>query len=237
LHNKKWQEVRNQVTKYGFAAIELLVQAAQQRENLESLGDKDLLSEQEIVILGKLLIWQRPMILWAWIMRICVSAMDHHKSPPPRTQAVVAQCIAARQGMATINTYQDTQLPFAYVHLVALLVNIQNLVIACESGIVFATAIPGGQVWVMVQQVISCIVVGFIYQSLLQISYVILDPFGDDILDFPMEIYTSYLAMTVDAMFEAQENCPVVGDDGSLHPPRRNGGNSYADPHADPPYA
>mmetsp|Transcript_13918 Transcript_13918/g.43652 ORF Transcript_13918/g.43652 Transcript_13918/m.43652 type:complete len:412 (-) Transcript_13918:124-1359(-) len=221
LHDKKWHEVRMQVAKYGFSSIELLVQAARDAPEMEPLMDMDFLTPIEIEAVQKTaVLWQRPMICWAWIMRICVAAMDHHKVPAARVGAVMAQCIMAREGMATINTYLDTQLPFAYVHLITLLVNVQNIVVAIKSGIIFATAIPGRNIFLMVQQVFTVITVCFIYQALLQISYMIMDPFGDDVLDFPVKAYTGYLAATVDAVLEAQPECPVVAEDGTLHRPR-----------------
>mmetsp|Transcript_85817 Transcript_85817/g.199487 ORF Transcript_85817/g.199487 Transcript_85817/m.199487 type:complete len:417 (-) Transcript_85817:52-1302(-) len=231
LNDKKWQSVRNQVAKYGFASIELLVQAARNREEFDALTVSDLLTEVEVGALKKTeILWQRPMMLWVWIMRICVAAMDHHKSPAPRTAMIMTQCIGAREGMATINTYLDTQLPFAYVHLITLLVNVQNVMIAIKSGIIFATGIPSRDWFLMIQQFMTLCVVCFIYQALLQISYTIMDPFGDDILDFPIKAYTNYLATTVDAMLEAQPECPVVAEDGSLHRPRpkkvKNGGST-----------
>jgi len=221
LYDKKWLELRTQVAKYGFASVQLLMQAARMKENLKTLTDGDMLTPIEVNAISQLTdLWQRPMILWAWIMRVCVSAMDHNKSPAPRTSAVMAECVQAREGMATINTYLDTQLPFAYVHLITLLVNVQNIVVSVKGGIIFATSCPGRNYFVMVQQIVTVSLVCFIYQALLQISYMILDPFGDDVLDFPIKAYGAYLAATVDAMMEAQPECPVVAEDGTLHRPR-----------------
>lgn len=221
LYDKKWLQLRTQVAKYGFASVQLLMQAARQKEDLQMLLEGDYLTPVEVDAIASLSdLWQRPMILWAWIMRVSVSAMDHNKSPPPRTSAVMAECVQAREGMATINTYLDTQLPFAYVHLITLLVNVQNIVVSIKAGIIFATAVPGKNYFVMVQQIVTVMLVCFIYQALLQISYMIMDPFGDDVLDFPIKAYQAYLAATVDAMMEAQPECPVVAEDGTLHRPR-----------------
>jgi len=235
LHEKKWTSLRNQVAKYGFAAVELLVQAARDEESEERLFAQDLLTEVEWQALKKVeILWHRPMVLWSWIMRICVSAMDHHKTPPPRVSAVMMQCVSAREGMATINAYLDTQLPFAYVHLITLLVNVQNLVVSVKCGIIFATGLPTLNYFLMIQQLCTLLIVCFIYQALLQISYMIMDPFGDDVLDFPIKAYTSYLAGSIDAMLEAQPECPVVAEDGSLHRPKARKARTPGD--ADPAF-
>jgi len=221
LREKKWTQVRTQVAKYGFASVELLVQAARNKPDMKRLVQSDMLTPVEANVMKKYdELWQRPVVIWAWIMRIGTAAMDHNLSPPPRTMAVMNQCLAARQGIANINTLLDTQLPFAYVHLITLLVNVQNVTLSVKAGVIIATAIPQGNVFVMLQQVATCCIVGFIYQALLQISYVLLDPFGDDVLDFPCTAYMEYLAAQVDAMAEAQLDCPVVAMDGSVHRPR-----------------
>lgn len=221
LHEDKWEAVRQQVAKFGLASIELIVQAARGRADLDFLVEEDLLNEREAEsLLGQEELWERPMICWAWILRICLSALDYGHTPSPRTAAVMAQCVGAREGMATMNTYLDTQLPFGYVHLITLLVNLQNFTMAVKTGIIVAQAWSGRTWFVVAQQVLTLVVVVFLYQGILQISFVIADPFGDDILDFPIRGFTNYIATTVDAMFEAQADCPVVAQDGTLFRPR-----------------
>merc|ERR1740139_333968 len=113
------------------------------------------------------------MICWAWILRICLSAMDYDHTPPPRTAAVMGQCVMAREGMAVMNTYLDTQLPFGYVHLITLLVNVQNIVMAVKSGIVFAQAWSLSHSFDMAQQLISLVVIVMLYQGILQITLLV----------------------------------------------------------------
>merc|ERR1712176_314195 len=155
--------------------------------DMQRLRDGDLLSWDEIdAIKKKDFMWQRPMVMWAWILRICSSSMEHRKSPPGHISQVMVQCIAAREGMAVINQYLETQLPFAYVHFVTLLVNVQNMILALQAGINFAKAVSCLRISKMLQEVFACMLISFIYQALLQITYMIEDPFGDDVLDFPI---------------------------------------------------
>merc|ERR1712008_655987 len=89
---------------------------------------------------------------------------------------------------------------------------------------------PTGDPLIMIQQVASTAIIVFIYQALLTIAYTIMDPFGDDVLDFPIRAYKAYVASIVDAMMGAGRGCPAVSSDGRLHLPLRpgNGGNGYA---------
>lgn len=78
----------------------------------------------------------------------------------------------------------------------------------------------------MGNQVITCILTCVIYQGLLAISYVVHDPFGDDLLDFPVMAYAEYVANAVESFHEAQDFCPAVASltrDGQFCPPDLGG--------------
>merc|ERR1719160_391738 len=52
-----------------------------------------------------------------------------------------------------------------------------------------------------------------IYQGLLCISYIVADPFGDDLLDFPVVAYTEYLSWSFAAVERAATTCPALTGD------------------------
>jgi len=221
LNGVKWREVRTSILKYGMASVEVLIQAARESEDIESLIELDLLTESEATFMREWdLPWQRPMVIWAWIMRVISNAMDHDKTPVQTRQAVLDQCMGARDGMANINLHLDTQLPFAYVHMITLLVNVQNILMAFKAGLVFACAVPACNYFVMIQQVFSTAIIVVLYQALLTISYMIMDPFGDDVLDFPIGTYKVYVASIIEAIMGADRGCPSVASDGRLYRPR-----------------
>lgn len=222
LHDPRWWEVRNCVMKYGMASVELLVHAARDSDEVDTLSEQDLglLTDTEVEFMQEYEdLWQRPMVIWAWILHIVTDAMDHGRVPTPSRQAVIRQCLNARDGMAAINMFLDTQLPFAYVHLITLLVNTQNILMAIKAGLIFAMAVEEGSVFVMVQQVFSTAIIVFLYQAILSIAYMVSDPFGDDVLDFPIKAYKAYVASIVDAMMGASRGCPAVSSDGRMHRP------------------
>mmetsp|Transcript_114977 Transcript_114977/g.303600 ORF Transcript_114977/g.303600 Transcript_114977/m.303600 type:complete len:161 (+) Transcript_114977:3-485(+) len=152
-----------------------------------------------------------------------MSAMDYNRTAAPRTTEVMKRCLAAKDGMLVMNMYLDTPLPFGYVHLITLLVNVQNLVMALKSGFVFAQHFALAQHFAMAQQVVTLGVVVAVYQGILQIACVIANPFGDNILNFPIAGYMNFMAKTVDAMSRAQNECPVVAENGRLHHPKAEG--------------
>jgi len=121
--------------------------------------------------------------------------------------------------MANINMFLDTQLPFAYIHFIVFLVNVQNVLMAVKAGLVCALAVAQGKLFEIVQQVFSTAVVVFLYQAILSLACIIMDPFGDDVLDFPIRAYKAYVASMVDAMMGAGRGCPAVSSDGRMHRP------------------
>merc|ERR1719316_2604947 len=62
----------------------------------------------------------------------------------------------------------------------------------------------------MVVQVIFIVIVPFCYQGLLAITYIIHDPFGEDMLDFPMMAFAEYVKDTCAACDLAQQSCPAI---------------------------
>merc|ERR1719316_1241059 len=111
---------------------------------------------------------------------------------PGKFRDVAAQAILARNGISIIWTYLRTQLPFAYVHLVTFLVNLNNLVVAVKCGMVLSMAIKATAWSQCVNQVLFLFIVPPLYQGLLGISHVIHDPFGEDLLDFPVMAFQEY---------------------------------------------
>merc|ERR1711972_1282618 len=94
---------------------------------------------------------------------------------------------------------------------------------ALKSGVVVAQAIAIHDEFIIVQQFFSLIVCVSIYQGILQLAYVIQDPLGDNILNFPITGYIDFVTSTVDAMFGASTACPIVAENGVLHDPSAAG--------------
>merc|ERR1719456_52248 len=117
---------------------------------------------------------------------------DKINLPPGKYRDVAAECVGARNGISLIWTYLRTQLPFAYVHLVTFLVNLNNLVVSVKCGMVLSMAIKAEAWSQCVNQVLFLFVVPPLYQGLLGISHVIHDPFGEDLLDFPVMAFQEY---------------------------------------------
>merc|ERR1719440_786937 len=195
------------------ASIFLLVKAARGLEDDTDLPKKGILSEDEVDRLQGISPDGRAMVMWAWIMRICQETFEAARGPrphAPKLMLIFNQCLSARNGIQTIHTYLKTQLPFAYVHLLTLLVNVNNLVVSIKCGAVFIVALANDDHQTMGYQFLMLMLVPVLYHGLLSISYVIQDPFGEDVLDFPIAAFVEYVAQCCDAAIVAQEVYPGV---------------------------
>lgn len=199
------------VVKWGLASIFLLVKGARGNTDDSDMYKKGLLSKDEVTRIEDLSADGRAMVMWGWIMRLTQETFESARGPrphAPKLMMIFNQCISARDGIQTIHTYLQTQLPFAYVHLLTLLVNVNNLVISIKCGAVFIVALANDDHQAMGYQVLMFLLVPVLYHGLLSISYVIHDPFGEDMLDFPIAAFVEYVAQCCDAVLVAQDNYP-----------------------------
>merc|ERR1719443_2559859 len=121
-------------------SVLLLVKAARGNHKIDDLEAKGLLKKQEREAMDPVAPFQRAMVPWAWILSLSDDAYSRAGLQPAKITSIAKKCCAARDGVQTIHTYLHTQLPYAYVHLITLLVNLQNLVLAVKCGMVFADA-------------------------------------------------------------------------------------------------
>jgi len=198
---------------------------------LSDMKQKGELSADEIAILEhpefSITPYGRAMCMWGWIMRLAQETFKYAEGPPPNGPKLVmlAQlCLNARNSIQTIHTYLHTQLPFAYVHLLTLLVDVTKVMISLKcSVVVFALGFQARPEYQScLQEIIMLILVPMLYQGLLSISYIIHDPFGEDMLDFPVAAYTQYILESCEAVVRAQSNFPMPmssSPTSSAHPP------------------
>merc|ERR1719387_2747534 len=216
LPGSRYESLRETVLRYGLACTQLMVQAARKELNLDHLVEEEVLTPEEQEHLNRCNPYQRAMVMWSWILRLAYLGWKDADLFPPSLSPIILQCMKARDGIETVHTYQDTQLPFAYVHLITLLVNINNTIVAVKCGVVAAVNIriivdgsgESAQWWALINEFLTWFIVPVIYHGLLAISYVIHDPFGEDVLDLPIAAYSKYAFDSCRTMYDAMP-CPA----------------------------
>jgi len=85
---------------------------------------------------------------------------------------------------------------------------VNNIIVAIKCSVVFIVAFGRSDFLTMAYQLLMLLLVPVLYHGLLSISYVIQDPFGEDMLDFPIAAFVEYVAQCADAGIIAQEIFP-----------------------------
>lgn len=211
LPSAEFQEWHDQVLKYALSSISLIVQTVRDKDNVKSMGPEGegLLTAEEVELLKDMPIRPRPAVMWSWICALCTRVMEEQGIPPGKHRDVIAECVKARDGISLIWTYLGTQLPFAYVHLVTFLVNLNNLVMAIKCGVVFAVTMKNKNYIHASSQLVFIWVVPVLYQGLLSVSYIIHDPFGEDMLDFPVMAFQEYMNEQCVTLSQFSHACPA----------------------------
>jgi hypothetical protein len=207
--------VRESILKYGIACVTLVMQAARENDDVSALVKQDLLTGQEAKLIERFGLYQRAMIMWSWIPRIMFFAFEAHDIPWPVYTNVMRESLKAREAIQTIHTYLWTQIPFAYVHLINLIVNIQNIVNSVKCGMVAGITFrelffrdgPFTLYYTILSEIVTWFTIPVIYHGLLTISYIVQDPFGEDVLDFPISAYSDNVVDTCRALLAARD-CP-----------------------------
>jgi len=157
----------------------------------------------------------RPLVCWGWVLRLIHESFFECVGPMPYSTQVAKAAeivMVASNGFSVINIHLQTALPFVYVHLITLLVDINNLFFVAKSAVVAAVAMKESDYSRFGCELIFVFVVPTIYRGLLSITYAIFDPFGEDVLDFPVGSIMDWNASCCYAVLQAQQRFPGVPD-------------------------
>lgn len=121
-------------------------------------------------------------IPWQWNAQLVHVLFKQGCFPPPVMAMLHRLCLEARGGLDGIVVQLNSQLPFAYAHLISLLVQGAVILNSVKCGILLALA---DSVLAMVCQVVFSLCLCMVYLGLLALTAVIADPLGDDIIDLP----------------------------------------------------
>lgn len=216
MHPERHKPVRTLIMKWSFASIFLLLKAVRGKANLNDMLYKGLLSEQELkALLAVEDLHGRTAILWVWVLRLCHESFSEAVGPMPysiQCAKVAEICMSASSGFSCIDMHLRTALPFVYVHLITLLVDINTIFFIAKTAVVSAVAFNDGDFQRFGVEVVCCLMVPTLYRGLLCLSYAVFDPFGDDVLDFPVGSMMDWHASCCEAVLLAQERFPGVPD-------------------------
>eukprot|EP00440_Ansanella_granifera_P009966 gb/GFBE01010806.1/.p1 GENE.gb/GFBE01010806.1/~~gb/GFBE01010806.1/.p1 ORF type:complete len:186 (+),score=27.95 gb/GFBE01010806.1/:1-558(+) len=137
---------------------------------------------------------QKAQLVWSWMTHLWQRLCEQSRVPQAvgMVSAVLEKCATGRNAIGESYVYTDTQLPFAYTHLLALIANATLLLAAISAGATFASAT------LLVTNIAALLRLLFflvIFDGLLEIASQLENPLdGDDAMDYPELAYQQRLS-------------------------------------------
>jgi len=218
-------ECKHLLLRYGLLSHELVYRAARGTDaKLADLVEAGTLTPEECGILQDLPSGPiKAQAVWVWIQLLWDGLLEQ-KAIPWHVHQVVLRIIAdGRVAVKSIFTYLNTQIPFAYVHLMACLVHFNLLLLALQSGMIIGKSVgiirekaTSGKLnsadteatTLLMSQVFYLIMVPMVYLGFLELSQEISDPFGTDLNDFPRAQYHNVMQDENEAFIFMAETVP-----------------------------
>lgn len=218
------KQVRETIVRWTILSYELVYKQARAEEDISDLVEKGLLFPHELDIL--LPEASKPQVIWSWMCgymaHLAYGNPQAGGSRLPYPVTVLPQlheiCRHARGAIGMLFAYTDTQVPFRYVHFLALIIWMHNLFQAVTSAAVFSNALIGHQELTFTTIVIEFIFLLFhplVYFGLLHLGVGMLNPLrGKRDIDFPKGAWTFLMFAEMRSLFSAntKPRGPPYGD-------------------------
>jgi len=151
-----------------------------------------------------------PGLVYGWCMNVMKNIIvDSHLSPAivvSTTLANITNCFNASQELAA---FLQTQIPYAYLHLLTITAKIHLAFIVFYGGGIIAGGIDNEQWTRILFGYVVIIANNIIYEGLLHIHSMLSNPLGDDSGDFPTHLYIRDTIAMCDAFATPPPVAPV----------------------------
>jgi len=219
----RFVETQHTMLRYGLLSHELTFRIARRTDSdLSDLVSSGALTKEENDVL-KDLAGGKAQAVWVWIQMLWDNLFKNGYIPSQVHMVVLGHIANGRQAAKLIRTHLNTQMPFAYTHLMACLVHINLFVLALQAGIVISKCIgklqnrAGGKEVADVQaevllitQFLYLTLIPLIYLGFLEFSNEIADPFGCDSNDFPRPALHHVMQDENESFFKMAEVMPAA---------------------------
>lgn len=218
----RFTETKHTMLRYGLLSHELTFRIARKTDgDLSDMVNSGALLKEEEKVLGELA-GGKAQAVWVWIQLLWDGLFKNGHIPSQVHMVALGHISTGRQAAKLIRTFLNTQMPFAYTHLMACLVHINLFVLALQAGIVIAKCIgklenrAGGKETADIQaevllitQFLSLTLIPLIYLGFLEFSNEIADPFGVDANDFPRPALHHVMQDENESFFKMAEAMPA----------------------------
>ena len=207
---------RRRAVRFLNLAHALLFNTAEKKTSLEGiqpLVDKGLCDPEEAALLAGA---PEPYVtVVGWVAAILDDLCSHYRAlTPTQSQNLVDLLVDMRNNAGDALLFVGTQLPYAIVQTVAVIVYcfLAQMIAVC-SGVVGKGLLDGDASQVSIGY-ITVVLCSFIFTSLLSLYATLSNPFGDDACDFPSLAYKDSLRKLTNSL---EELIPEAATTGMLH--------------------
>lgn len=208
---------KQRVLRLALLSYALVYNHARGREDEDSLHElvsRGLMMEEELQVIKNMA--SKPQVVWVWISQLihALAARGKIMYPQVMVPKFDMMCAKGRAAIGNLFTYTDTQLPYAFVHMLSTTIALLNFIIALKCGITLGfiyqnhqttRVISGMAVFV---EVCHVTLLPFAFQAFLLLGGQLADPLGNDFIDFPEFAYHFYMRDENIAFFKIGESSP-----------------------------
>lgn len=173
------------ILKLGVASLQCI--AMQSRDNYDcynNLIDTELITKEEARVLEGC--HSSAQVCISWVLSLAADILNRLGVPRPNHNPLYMETVMAANAITTREAYHETQLPFPYVHMICMLVQIHNTVVSFVDGLHMSLAVHE-QMWTVLGiRILHLLLITSMYQALLQVCFLMEDPLGHDLTDFPI---------------------------------------------------
>merc|ERR1719265_2243803 len=145
------------------------------------------------------------MVPWVWLSQDVLDLMRTYRIALPKL--CFQSCESGRASFSKMASTLTTPLPFAYIHIISLIVFFNNVAAAFRCGfVVFNNIKDWAGLAVPFAEVLFLIIPPLLYQGGLHIGEILENPFEDEILNFPLGVYHTTV----------QKNCMAFSNSANL---------------------
>lgn len=181
-------EVLEAIWRYACSSLRFLFMMRQgDCDNMQALVAEGLLTEAECQQMLRIPPQQRAESIWSWTAAL-ISQLNGQglTSGPPHYAGLMNTVDDGRLGANVINSYLETPIPMAYIHLLGLMVKLHNVMVAILMAILSAKHSQAGDELGAFRTMFRAFFMPFLYNSILLINDDLSDPFSGDLTDFPL---------------------------------------------------
>eukprot|EP00741_Cyanophora_paradoxa_P000504 tig00000405_g491.t1 len=202
------RRARKEVVRYCNCAHALLYMQAAGQEDIDSLVKRKLLTKAEAGSLRSLP--SKYQIVYAWLSELLKECAISGRMLFPDTflPQFQEQIATMRAGAGDVMMFLNCQIPYAYVHLLTFATKLHVLFIMVYAGGLIGDGFNKQSISMIVFGYIFLFVNRVIYEGLLTIHEVLVNPFGDDPDDFPKYVYQEILEQTSASLIDQANKMP-----------------------------